>query len=1075
MKRLIILSLVCLFPILSFAQSPSNDALYIYRNDGKFNAFFYSEIDSITTSKEDELGNAYDDYKSQVVWTKDSVYWIPLEAIDSVSLCKPQTEYSSGVRKIDELLPYITEVNGLSFNLSPTTPANLIPKKGDVLLYESFEDKKFPYGFAGAVNSINNLTIVCDSVNLEDVYEEFTCFGEYIAIDEESESGSVRRRFLPKKVDIDVNGKYSGAIDISGTLRNDTTSAGLFVTIKGSLALDIRVICRFHKGQLPYIEVTCNPHAKFGIESGVKGTLSNKEFYREVFMVPIPIPNSPLMVAITGGPVAKATLEASLTASTEGELGFGFGYKYENGEGHPIGHNTSRNFSPFQITGNIKGSLFAGVHIDVGLYSFFKLIGVSFYQEGGAEVVANLSEDLLNSDKYEELEKAKVDFNIKVNQGTKAELKIGKYLKFGKNVNLGSISINLASRKLVPSFSSPLIELSATTKAITSVIPEGQLLWPVSIGLGVCNQDREFVDTKFCEDSYMLPESWPYEKYMATFNGLTPGSMYEAYPLIKFLGKDIKASPSTPFSTKFPTPAKVKLFEVNNATFVRDGFEYKDKTYYYDFAATTTVELEDSEGVEDWGYVYKDPENEKVYISVKDLGTNADSRYEYYRTIPKSTATLYGYAKYGEGKYAYDEPKEYPLEYTFHPKAYVGDVIVDSITTTTAQFEYGFTDVPRTGKCYVAYQAVDKDEPMIEQVSYTEKDTIKVNKLHPATIYNYWAYVEYAGETYMDLDGKKSFTTLTPSAYVEKAGEEKITTTSAEVVYGFKNVPENAKCFIAIRSKIDETSGTGEEIHSSFSQNYSVSNTEKGTYEFTGLNPSTSYTYFAYIEYDKDLWSSDKQSFTTKTPPPPVATTGDCSNVTTTSATVSCTFENVPDDGACGVVYKWGDGEFSKKTTNNVNGTQTITLSGLKSGTTYTYSAFVEANGQTYYGGEKTFTTQVELPDLSSTWSCTVYKEDGSVLDTPTLTLTSDKKVTQKDSSFTPESEVGSWSVNSDGKVGIAFSWAGGSWSHPVYYGESFSGTVDSLTNPSSIEGIVSRRWAGISEHGNSYKFKMTR
>ena len=93
MKRSIVLSLASLLTMFSFAQIPSNDALYIYRNDGMFNAFFYSEIDSITTSRSDEFGNVYDDYKSQIVWTQDSVYWIPLEAIDSVSLCKPQNKY----------------------------------------------------------------------------------------------------------------------------------------------------------------------------------------------------------------------------------------------------------------------------------------------------------------------------------------------------------------------------------------------------------------------------------------------------------------------------------------------------------------------------------------------------------------------------------------------------------------------------------------------------------------------------------------------------------------------------------------------------------------------------------------------------------------------------------------------------------------------------------------------------------------------------------------------------------------------------------------------------------------------
>ena len=120
------------------------------------------------------------------------------------------------------------------------------------------------------------------------------------------------------------------------------------------------------------------------------------------------------------------------------------------------------------------------------------------------------------------------------------------------------------------------------------------------------------------------------------------------------------------------------------------------------------------------------------------------------------------------------------------------------------------------------------------------------------------------------------------------------------------------------------------------------------------------------------------------------------------------------------------------------------------------------------------FTTQIELPNLAGTWNCTVYKDDGSVLDTPTLTLTSDGKATIKNSSFTSEDKVGGWSINTNGKASISFNWASSGY-NPVYFQEAYSGTVNSMTNPSSIEGIVSRRWAGISEHGNSYTFKMTR
>ena len=143
---------------------------------------------------------------------------------------------------------------------------------------------------------------------------------------------------------------------------------------------------------------------------------------------------------------------------------------------------------------------------------------------------------------------------------------------------------------------------------------------------------------------------------------------------------------------------------------------------------------------------------------------------------------------------------------------------------------------------------------------------------------------------------------------------------------------------------------------------------------FTDLYPGTTYTYYSYIEYEGDTWFSDGEQFTTKTPPLPVATTGDCSAVTTNSANVTCTYDNVPEGGICGVEYTWAEGSY-KQSTSSSNGTQTIALSGLKSGTAYTYCAYIETYGQTYYGEEKTFTTKYEIPDITGVWHCTEYQE----------------------------------------------------------------------------------------------------
>lgn len=151
-----------------------------------------------------------------------------------------------------------------------------------------------------------------------------------------------------------------------------------------------------------------------------------------------------------------------------------------------------------------------------------------------------------------------------------------------------------------------------------------------------------------------------------------------------------------------------------------------------------------------------------------------------------------------------------------------------------------------------------------------------------------------------------------------------------------------------------------------------------------------------------------------------------------------------------------------------------VGIEGLSPGTKYYAAPIASLFNFVFSSGKKQEFSTEKLPDLAGTWNCTIYKDDGSVLEKPTLILTSDGKATQKGSSFTSENRLGGWSINSSGNVSIGFSWTSGNF-NPTYWAETYSGTANSLSNPLSIEGTVSRRWAGISEHGNTYKFKMTR
>ena len=118
MKKILILMMMAMTTITMTAQT-IGEAFYIYRNDGYFNAFFREEVDSIVYSNYDNDSIWYNDVVTQVVYTPDSIYRIPLAAIDSVGFVTPKTIYQQGVRELDDYFKsFIISVDSLTISVS---------------------------------------------------------------------------------------------------------------------------------------------------------------------------------------------------------------------------------------------------------------------------------------------------------------------------------------------------------------------------------------------------------------------------------------------------------------------------------------------------------------------------------------------------------------------------------------------------------------------------------------------------------------------------------------------------------------------------------------------------------------------------------------------------------------------------------------------------------------------------------------------------------------------------------------------------------------------------------------------
>ncbi len=154
----------------------AQDALYIFRNDGQFNAFFWGDIQRFAYSKVDTLGVEHDDYVVQEVYALDSVFRIPVSAIDSIAFVTPENKVKSDVfQPGSQIGDYIVASDSLYWiRLAPGTPQALIPKKGDKLLIEQ-KSRYIPQGFGGLVTAVttaaDGITVMTGPLQITDVYD----------------------------------------------------------------------------------------------------------------------------------------------------------------------------------------------------------------------------------------------------------------------------------------------------------------------------------------------------------------------------------------------------------------------------------------------------------------------------------------------------------------------------------------------------------------------------------------------------------------------------------------------------------------------------------------------------------------------------------------------------------------------------------------------------------------------------------------------------------------------------------------------------------------------------------------
>lgn len=712
MKKLHLILLLALATLSAQAQT-IGEAFYIYRNDGQFNAFFRDEIDSIAYSHYDADSIYYHENVTQLVYTADSLYRIPLAAIDSVGFVQPETIYREGtVPLTGELFDYLIKAEDMRLTFSAALPSGLIPKVDDKLVAAELSEK-LPYGFVGKVRNVENdadgIAVYCDSLALEDAVSQF-----YSTLEIVSDNGSSTRRYLNRRapavtdrwpidfklpkiiVPIDLSRVFAPK-KVFGKGGKADFDISIVPTVTGRI---VRVVD--DKTGLSCLIIHAVTDYQTTTDIDLAGIArSDFDFVNRLWVhKDIPGPWG-IPVYFAFGPILEIG----------GELAFGATVNAD------FRHTADITFYPatapyylarmnplvralFQITGidqmskqvntvdhdfrktrfdaeweyfAARGNITAGVAGRIGVaLPTHDVAWVGCEAQGGIKGDAEFNvdfDDFSNAERgtgfYESL-KNNSHLTIKPYWGIQAVvsgLKDKLQVKFGRD-DYTLFDTKLLDRSFLPVFSDTKAMAGSGASAEVSADIDNDCLFPWTVGFSLFDENNNRIgepqwnNQKYCtKKDFSLPMK-------ETFTDLDTDKNYKVYPTLNLFGIPVLASPSADLAMH--CPVTLSDFRVTSAQHQENGFSHNGQTYDYSYNVTVTATLDaDAEGIAEWGYIYLDPNGDEARIPLSQFGHSyPDSRYAYYRNSPHATCTLYGYVRYeGSNDIVRGERHDFPLDY----------------------------------------------------------------------------------------------------------------------------------------------------------------------------------------------------------------------------------------------------------------------------------------------------------------------------------------------------------------------------------------------------------------------------
>lgn len=585
--RRILFFLGALLALLPLSAQQTQDALYIYRNDGVFHGFFYADIEKIEFSKIDTLGVEHYDYVVQEVYALDSIYRIPLSAIDSVSFITPETKYQEGVVTSESTLwNYVIGSNDplTCFTLSASTPAVIVPKVG-AKLANTRATTYLPYGFYGQVTSVSNtaegIEVVAERVPMEELFKQHII---KVAVESEnwSETEMARRssaRRVPQTlIPLDLKPEYKvtlGLGDLSLLYPSDVIFSGTGnVTLSIKPKVSARAFASIGWVTSSVYDMQFRNEMKTDFSFKASGTLMMRKDVKLIPKITVPI----------GATGFVFTMDCGSTLSYSGKIEVDY-HSYN----HSVTNATMMaNIDPYgwveetsmadgsvsltrkelaaseEIAIRSKGTLQAGFFATPAI-SLMDVVSLTARVEVGDRIalsgelsasasttIPDGSTENIATSQYDELNH---DGSVTIDlytSGTAIGAVTGTKWKVTKSLYNEPIA-RAFSGALVPKFSDLGYVAGEGTSFVFSANLSRDVLFKSPVGFALYDSNNKLVKSKWADFSYDGTQ----KKYSLTFDGLQQDANYTVFPTCKVFGSELLGSPRMLFSTR--TDGKLTL------------------------------------------------------------------------------------------------------------------------------------------------------------------------------------------------------------------------------------------------------------------------------------------------------------------------------------------------------------------------------------------------------------------------------------------------------------------------------------------------------------------------------------